>query len=484
MNIAVIGAGFGGLSAAAYLAQAGHTVTVLEKNEAPGGRATVIEKDGFRFDVGPSWYLMPDVYEEFFADFGVTPSDFYELTQLKDHYSVYFDEERIDVRPLPHASSDFESIEQGSGARLTRHLKQTSSEYQRVRNSLLSQDGLALHQFLTPDAFRFVGNPRMIQSFHKRVSRVVGDKRLQKILEFMVVFMGGSPKNIPALYGLLNWIDLGQGVWYPKGGFGAVASAFADVAIGQGVTIKYGADVTSIRKTDNGLAVEWNDEVGVFDKVVANADYQYVETKLLEKDQRSYDERYWERKTLAPSSVIGLIGVNKKLALPHHSLFFDTDWDKSFDEVFDTHQVPNKPLFYLCAPSVSDTTVAPKGMENLFILIPVSNKLNLSPDQSRSLVDSTISRIEAQVGESFSDSIVSKTVLDHSYFKDRFNASAGNAFGLAHTMLQSGPLRPRVRSNKNPNLYYVGQFTNPGTGVPLVILSGKLVAERVIKDIK
>lgn len=483
MKIAVIGAGFGGLSAAAYLAKAGHDVHVFEKNDLPGGRAQVLEKDGFTFDLGPSWYMMPDAFEEFFADFGTTPDAYYALSRLQPSYKVFFNDDEQVVRPAPAAYKDFEAIEPGAGKKLGKYLNQVKREYTKVREQLLMIDGLSLSQFSKPTAFEMLINPQLLGSFHQRIARVVKDERLRKIMEFMVVFLGGAPKNIPALYGLLNWTDFGQGIWYPHGGFGAVARAFERLAQAQGVTFHYRAEVERIVTDDKhvtGIVV--GGETQEFHAVVANADYHHVETALLPEAARSYGKKYWKEKTLSPSAVIALLGVTRKLPLEHHNLFFDTEWDKNFDRVFKDHQVPDKPLFYLSAPSRTDATVAPTGQENLFLLMPVSNQADIDRAQAGALVEAALSRIEAKIGVTFRDQLAVKEVLPPSHFSERFNAYRNNAFGLSHTLLQSGPLRPRVKSKKLQNLYYVGQYTNPGTGVPLVVLSGKVVAKVVLSS--
>lgn len=484
MKIAVIGAGFGGMSAAAYLAKAGHDVHVYEKNEQPGGRAYVKSIGGYTFDCGPSWYLMPDVYEEFFADFGHKVSDFYELKQLNPSYRVYEKDTLLNVRPVAAAYKDFDGIEEGAGPKLQSHLQRTKQEYEKIRKSLLPMDGLSRRQFLSQSALEFLGNPNMIRSFHARIQSVVKESRLQHILEFMVVFLGGSPHNIPAMYGLLNWVDLGQGVWYPQGGFGAVAHAFEKLAESQGVQFHYGRSVSRIVKNGDGIELTVASKKLQFDRVVANADYQYVETTLLDADDQQYPESYWQGKTLSPSAVLGLVGVKKRLPLEHHNLFFDTDWEQGFKDVFENEKPSKKPLFYLGASSRTDDTVAPRGHENLFILIPTSSKVSLKNGDAIALVDNAIDRIIEKTGDDFRENIEVKEVLGDDYFRRQFHASDGNAFGLAHTLMQSGPLRPKIRSDKVRGLYYVGQFTNPGTGVPLVVLSGKVVAKRMIKDIK
>jgi len=533
MRIIIIGAGFGGLSAAAYLAKAGHNVTIFEKNSQPGGRANTVyvpfderwskssdnaqyvnetsadavqgsgeQRSGvyhevhgassgaadaamrrdssFTFELGPSWYLMPDVFEEFFADFGYKPTDFYELTQLLPSYRVYDGERMFVARPQSAAHMDFDAIEAGAGRKLANLLSETKGEYDTVRKHILPLSGLNKNEYMRSSVLRLLANPKLLGSYHRRIAATARDPMLQHVLEFMVVFLGGSPKNIPALYGLLSHVDFGLGIWYPKGGFTAVAKAVEAVAHEQGVKIVYDSAVETI-EVDDGHArgVIVNGEVHDADLVVANADYQYVEQKLIPESHRQFTAASWERKLKSPSAVLATIGVKKKLNVDHHMLFFDTDWDENFDDVFERHQLNDRPLFYVCAPSRTDPSVAPKGYENLFILIPVSGQAKVGQKKAEQMVDAALTRIEERIGETFRGDMVIKNVYAPEYFSAMFNASDNNAFGLAHTIKQSGPLRPPIRSNKVSSLYFTGQFTNPGTGVPLVLLSGKNVAEYI-----
>jgi phytoene desaturase len=485
-RIAVIGAGFGGLSVASYLAKAGHDVTIFEKNDQPGGRAYTFMQDGFRFEAGPSWYLMPDVFEDFFSEFDHKPSDFYELRSLVPSYRVYGQgDDEFDVRPHTAAFADFDRREPGSGARLTRHINHTRREYEIVRRELLELDGISRIQYMRSAALRMAVHPRTAGSFHSRVSAVVKDPLLQQILEFMVVFLGGSPKNIPALYGLLNWVDLGLGVWYPRGGFEAVARAFEAVALEQGVTINYNSPVEKIiSNADEVTGLRVGDTEQQFDLVVANADYAYVEQTLLDESDRSHEDHVWQSKVLAPSAVMGFIGVRGDVPLLHHSLFFDADWHKSFSIIFEQQAVPKRPLFYVCTPSKSDK-VAPDGHESMFILIPTPAGVDIGEQAANMLVDQALLRIAERTAQTdLIQRIVTRRVTTPQYFRDTFNATGGTAFGLAHTLSQTGPFRPPIRSQRLANLYFVGQFTNPGTGVPLVILGGKVVAERIARDMR
>lgn len=483
-RVAIIGAGFGGLSAAAYLAKAGFDVTVLEKNNQPGGRAMVHKTKGFTFDLGPSWYMMPDVFDDFFAAFDHKASDYYQLEQLDPSYKVFTDKDSYDVKTFPSVTELFESKETGASKKLEKLLNKTANEYRAVRNGLLELDGTRYRQAFEPSAFKMLTNPELIRSYHRRISRYVKNPELQHILEFMTVFMGGSPRNIPALYSLLAYVDMGLGIWYPMGGFGRVVAAFEAVGKEQGVHFIYNSPVERIEvgnRTAKGVIA--NGKRYKADIVLANADYEYVETTLLAPSSQTYPRTYWEKRTLSPSGLLGYIGVKKRLhTLEHHNLFFDVDWDAHFSEVFDTGVWSKKPLVYVSCPTKTDSSVAPKGYENLFILAPMANSLKPTKDQMTEVIDDIISRVESCTGQAIHADIAYKDIRAHQYFEETFNAAHGNAFGLAHTLTQSGPMRPRMQSKKLSNLFYVGQFTNPGTGVPMVVTSGKVVAELIQKQ--
>lgn len=481
-KVVVIGAGFGGLSAAAYLARDGYDVTVLEKNPIPGGRAMVQKTKGFTFDLGPSWYMMPDVFDDFFESFGKKVSDYYELVKLQPSYRVYTKDAMYDMSTQEDGGSElFESLEPGSSERLQKLLKKTKKEYESVREKLLELDYTNPIDLLSLQSISMIANPSLLQSYHKRIAKYVKNEDLQKILEFMVVFMGGSPDNIPALYTLLAHVDLGLGIWYPKGGFGAVVKGFEKLAREQGVKFKYNHEVTKIESHMGKVkAVRVGDERFECDAVVANADYHFVETQLLDSNYQTYKQKYWNKKTLSPSGLMLYLGVDKKVeGLLHHTLFFDTDWHKHFGQVFEQHTWSNSPLFYVGTPSKTDDTVAPAGKENIFVLAPMTNGYNPTKSEQQQLAQSIIERIEQKTGATFSKQIMVKQIRGAEYFETAFNAYKGNAFGMAHTLSQSAFLRPRLVSKKLKNLMYAGQYTNPGTGVPMVVISGKIAARLV-----
>lgn len=485
-KVAIIGAGFGGLSAAAYLARDGYDVTIFEKNNQPGGRAIVTKSKGFVFDMGPSWYMMPDVFDDFFADFGYKTSDFYKLVQLKPSYRVYNAETRFDVSTKSDGGiEDLERSFPGVSNGLRQYLNVTGKEYDYIRKYLLENDYLKSKDILNTKTFGMLGKPERLRSYHYRVNKYVKNQDAQKILEFMTVFMGGSPHNIPGIYSLLGYVDMELGIWYPIGGFGRVVDKFAELATMQGAKIVYNAEVDKINTINNqATSIEVNGQTIPFDIIIANADYHHVDNDLLDSNNRGYSESYWSSRTLSPSAILAYLGVNKKVSgLLHHTMFFDADWHGHFDQVFKNKTWSEKPLFYVGTPSKTDPSVAPKGQENIVVLAPVANGLNPTNKQSSDLIDSLIKRIEAKIGHKFADDIIVKKIVDHKFFEDTFNSYQGNAFGLAHSLKQSALFRPRMQSKKLSNLFYVGQYTNPGTGVPMVILSGKIIAKAVSKRI-
>ena len=497
-KVIVIGAGFGGLSAACYLAKAGYSVTVFEKNTQVGGRAmrdivvntkdgfvkaahqNVLQKDSFVFDKGPSWYMMPDVFEEFFADFGKRPSDYYNLVRLDPSYKVFTSTAAYDVPDAPRVYELFEKLEPGSSIQLQKLLTNTKKEYDAIRRSILSKPMLGVGDVLTRPALSLLSKPEMLGSYHARIARYIKHPDLQKILEFMVVFMGGSPHNIPALYTLLTHVDMTLGIWYPMGGMNKLVEAMYRLATELGVEFFLGAEVQLITKSGTSVtSVVTANKTFECDIIVANADYHHVETVLLGMPT----ERAWAKKTLSPSGLLVYLGVSKKIsALRHHNLFFDVDWDGHFAEVFDHKRWSNEPLFYAGVPSVTDALVAPEGHENIFILAPMANGLTPSKELMERTAAACIKRLEKHCGEAIAEHVVYQDIQAHEYFKQTFNAYKGNAFGLAHTLGQSAIWRPKIQHQTYKNMYYVGQYTNPGTGVPIVTLSGKVVAAQIKKD--
>ena len=487
-KIAIIGSGFSGLSAAAYLSAAGHEVHVFEKNASIGGRARQLETDsGYLFDMGPSWYWMPDVFEKFFSDFGYSVSDFYELKLLNPSFDVVFGED--DKMSVPENFDAlcklFESIEVGSAAQLKKFMDEAEYKYKTGIENLVYKPGLSIAEFADLDLIKGVFRLQVFSSFSKHVRKYFSHPKLIALMEFPVLFLGAMPQDTPALYSLMNYAGLKLGTWYPIGGFGKVIEAMMKVAEINGTTFHFNATVEKI-DIENDLAenIIVNGEIIHCDAIIASADYNHVESKLLPKEYRNYNENYWQKKTFAPSCLIYFLGINKKLkSLHHHTLFFDEDIDQHSKEIYKTPQWPTKPLFYVSCPSKSDDGVAPVGHENLFLLLPIAPGLSDTEEIREKYFQVMISRLEKQVNENILPHIDYKKSYCVNDFIMDYNSYKGNAYGLANTLMQTAILKPKIINKKVKNLFYTGQLTVPGPGVPPSIISGKIAAEQLLKHL-
>lgn len=482
----IIGSGFAGLSAACFMAKAGWKVTVLEKRKIPGGRAGQLKEAGFTFDTGPSWYWMPDVFERFFNSFGKKVSDYYQLDRLDPSYRVYWQDGPMDI-PADYNELQklFESIEPGSAAKLDNFLKEAVYKYEVGINKLVHKPGQSYAEFLDWDLVKGVFKLDVFTSMKKHISRHFKSPKLQQLLEFPVLFLGALPENTPALYSLMNYADIKLGTWYPQQGMYKVVEGMHSLAKELGVKFVFDCNVNEI-KVEHGKArqVVANNEVAYdADVVIGAADYHFIETNLLPKIYRSYSDAYWEKRVMAPSCLIYYVGLNKKLNhVLHHCLFFDTDFEKHGKEIYTTMQWPGDPLFYVSIPSVTDKTVAPEGCENIFFLIPVAAGLQGDDEVLRdAYFEKILQRFEKYLGQSVKDSIIYKKTYSVSNFVNDYNSFKGNAYGLANTLMQTANLRPSCRSIKIKNLFYTGQLTVPGPGVPPCLISGEVVAKEATK---
>lgn len=483
----VIGSGFAGMSAATFMAKAGYDVTVLEKHNIPGGRARKFSANGFVFDMGPSWYWMPDVFERYFQCFGKHVSDYYSLKRLDPSYRIYFEDEMIDVpADYNQLKKLFESIEEGSAARLDAFMKEAAYKYEVGIKKLVYKPGRSATEFLDVSLAKGLLKLDVFTSMKKHVRKYFRHAKLVHLMEFPVLFLGALPQKIPALYSLMNFADIRLGTWYPDGGMYRIVEAMHALAVEQGVTFRFNSQVTGI-DMENGQIKSLllnNGNQYPCDIVIGAADYHFIENELLPEAYRSYSAHYWDTRTMAPSSLIYYVGLNKKLKnIQHHSLFFDVDFEKHGKEIYDEPRWPTEPLFYVCAASVSDTAVAPEGHENLFFLIPVAAALKNDSDPLREqYFRHIVKRYEKLTGESISESIVYKRSYSVSDFVHDYHSFKGNAYGLANTLGQTAILKPSLKSKKVKNLYYTGQLTVPGPGVPPSLISGEVVAGEVVGD--
>jgi phytoene desaturase len=488
-TIAIIGSGFSGLSAAAYLSAKGYSVHVFEKNNEPGGRARQFKTNsGYLFDMGPSWYWMPGIFEKFFNDFGYAVPDLYELKLLDPSFDiVYGKNDTVSIPAQFSALCDlFESIEEGSSDKLKKFMAEAEFKYKTGMENLVYKPGLSINEFNDAALIKGAIRLQVFSSFSKHVRKYFSNPKLIALMEFPVLFLGATPEDTPALYSLMNYAGLKLGTWYPVGGFGKVIDAMKSVAEQNGATFHFNAEVDKIEIGDNTVKnIIVNGQKIECDGVIASADYHHVENELLPEKYRNYSENYWQRKTFAPSCLIFYIGVSKKInSLNHHTLFFDEDLSVHSREIYKSPQWPTKPLFYVCCPSKSDDNVAPAGHENLFLLMPLAAGLKDSEEMREKYFSIIMNRLQGQTGEDILSNIDFKKSYCINDFIMDYNSYKGNAYGLANTLMQTAILKPSIRNKKIKNLYYAGQLTVPGPGVPPSIISGQIAATQLMKYLK
>lgn len=483
----VIGSGFAGLSAATFLAKSGWDVDVVEKHDQPGGRARHFHEHGFTFDMGPSWYWMPDVFERYFNCFNTRVSDFYELIRLDPSYRIYWDNDQMDV-PADYAAMKelFELTEPDAGAKLDAFMEEAAYKYRVGINKLVFKPGQSLLEFLDKELIAGLFKLDVFNDIKSHIGKYFKHPKLRQMMEFPVLFLGALPENTPALYSLMNYADVKLGTWFPKGGMYKIVEAMHKVAIEQGVKFHFNEDVRSINIAD-GIAESVTTKNGNqfhADVVVGAADYHFIESTLLEEKYRSYSEAYWNKREMAPGSLIYYVGVNTKIPLlQHHSLFFDVSFQHHADEIYIDKAWPKEPLFYLSATSVTDESQAPAGSENLFFLIPIAAGLDGDTEDVRDHYFNILSdRLMQKTGVDIRNHIVFKKSYSYSNFIEDYNAFKGNAYGLANTLMQTAILKPSCVSKKVKNLYFTGQLTVPGPGVPPSLISGEVVAGLIHKE--
>ncbi|MBS1778154.1 MAG: phytoene desaturase [Bacteroidetes bacterium] len=482
----IIGSGFAGLSAACFLAKEGIEVTVIEKHHQPGGRARKFETNGFVFDMGPSWYWMPDVFERFFAQFGMHVQDQYQLLRLDPSYKVFWQDEAVNI-PAEYAAlrTLFESKETGAAARLDKFLEEAAYKYKTSMEKLVYKPSLSLAEFATWDVISSVFKIDMFTSIHDHVRKYFRDPKLLQLAEFPILFLGALPKNTPALYSLMNYADMKLGTWYPLGGMYEIVKAMHRLATKLGVQFRFNEAATAIT-TVGGEAKQVITEQHAYDAdlVIAACDYHHAEG-LLDADKRNYPEHYWDKKDMAPSSLLFYLGIDKKIeGLDHHNLFFDASFEQHANELYTTPQWPTDPLMYICCPSKTDKSVAPDGCENLFVLIPTAPGLHDSEDIIERYYNIAIQRLEKKLETNIAAHVIYKRSYAHSDFIADYNAFKGNAYGLANTLRQTAIMKPSIKNKKLQNLYYTGQLTVPGPGVPPSLISGEIVAKQALKKLR
>ena len=482
-KITIIGSGFSSLSAACYLAKSGHQVNIYEKNNSPGGRARQLKKDGFVFDIGPSWYWMPDVFEKFFNDFGKSVDDYYKLERLDPGYQVYFGKnDSIYIGDhLEKIYDVFEGVEKGSAQKLKKFIKKAADNYKIAINDLVYRPGLSPLELITPETIKKLGY--FFSNVKKEVTKDFKNPKLTQILQFPVLFLGAKPADTPAFYNFMNFADFGLGTWHPKNGMYSIVEGMVSLADSLGVKIYLNSPVEEILLEKNkAIGIKIKNETILSDIILSGADYHHTET-LIPSNYRSYSEAYWDKKVFAPSSLLFYIGIDKKVKnVSHHTLFFDVDFDAHASEIYDNAKWPDEPLFYANFPSISDPDMAPKGKEACFILIPIAPGLEDTESLRKKYFDIVLTRLEKLTDQQLSSSILFKESFSVNDFISVYNSYKGNAYGMANTLFQTAFLRPKLKSKKVENLFFSGQLTVPGPGVPPALISGKLVAGLIEKN--
>jgi phytoene desaturase len=484
----VIGGGFGGLATACLLGKAGYKVTLLEKNNQLGGRAGLLEADGFRFDTGPSWYLMPEVFEHFFELLDEKLEDHIELVRLHPNYRVFYKDRKhqLDITGMIDVdAATFDEIEPGAGTRLVEYLDRAARIHDMASERFLYKNYDSWRDLARKDVLRSARDLKIFRNMHTDATRYFKDPRLQQIVQYPAVFLGTSPYQAPAIYNLLTHASYTQGVFYPMGGMYSLVRAMEEIGKKHGVTFRTGVDTKQVIVKDGktrGVRTSGGDINA--DIVISNAGPHHTESALLEKKHRDYTGRYWKRRTLAPSALLMYLGVNREYpSLLHHNLLFSKRWRKNFTEIFGKKSFPADPSLYVCAPGKTDPSVAPKGHENLFVLVPLSAGLTYTPEQLERFADNILATLEEEMHlTDLRKHIVFKKLFCAGDFAEQFNSHQGSGLGLAHTLRQSAAFRPKNKSKKVDGLYYVGANVHPGIGVPPALISAELVYKRLIND--
>jgi phytoene desaturase len=481
-NISILGSGFSSIAAACYLAKKGNKVTIYEKNQTIGGRARQMKVDGFTFDMGPSWYWMPDVFEKFFSEFNKKPSDYYLLTKLSPAYTVFFGvNEFVTIADnLPEIVATFESIETGSGKKLEAFIKSAQENYDIAIKDVVYRPGESPLELITVETAKKVD--QFFSAISKDVRKKFKNEKLIQILEFPVLFLGAKPSKTPSFYSFMNFADFGLGTWQPTNGFHDVIAGMATLATELGVKFEVNSNVEKIIVSENKTTgFVCSGKTINADIVLSGADYHHTET-LLDEKYRQYSENYWASKTFAPSSLLFYVGFNKKLKnVTHHNLFFDTDFNLHASEIYDNPKWPTEPLFYANFTSLTNPKTAPEGCENGFFLIPIAPGVEDTSELRATYFKKIITRFEKITQQEIEKNIIFTKSFCVNDFVSEYNSYKGNAYGLANTLLQTAFLRPKLRSKKVKNLYFTGQLTVPGPGVPPALISGKLVADLIEK---
>lgn len=485
-RVALIGAGVGGLAAAARLAAQGFAVDVYERQTEPGGRCGRLAVDGYTFDTGPTLLLMPEVLAETFAACGRRLEDYLTLQRCDPNYRIHF-RDGSDVTfttELTAMSGELERLEPGSFRRYLAFLAQGKVQYQTSLDHFVGRNFDHLGQFLTPSSLRGVFAVRAHRRMYPEVSRFFKDPRLRAAMSFQTMYLGISPYESPAVYGLLPYTELAMGIWYPRGGLYALPLALARLCDELGVTIRYGETVERIDVAGGrarGLVLADGRRVDA-DVVLCNADLPWAYRHLL--DPRETVLPRADKLRYTSSAFMLYLGVSRRYPqLLHHNVFFGADYRTSFDDIFKRFRIPADPSFYVNVSSRTDPALAPSGCDGLYVLVPVPHRhdaLDWSVEGPK--LRAQVLRRLAEIG---CDDVERSIVVERRFTPDDYetilNLDKGSAFGLSHNFFQVGPFRPANQDRNVPNLFFVGASTQPGTGLPMVMLSARLVTERITR---
>lgn len=484
-NVIVIGSGVGGLSIAILLAKKGYQVTVLEKNVTFGGRGGVFSAKGFQFDMGPSWYLMPDIFEHFFSLIGENTKDYFKLKRLDPSYKIWLEEQEKPVEMTSDLKRDallFESYEPGVMKKINIYLKEAAAKYNISKNTFIYKPFNTVFDFIDRQTLFLWTKFSVISSFDKHIASYVKHPIIRKILQYPLLFLGTSPYKAPAVYSLMNHIDFEMGVFYPMGGMTKIFESLHSIANKNGVKFMFNTEVEKILvENKKAVGVQANKEKLKADIVISNADYHFTEMHLLDPKNRQFSKKYWNSRIMAPSGFILYLGIDKQFdSLKHHNLFFAEKWKEGFEAIFNGNTLPENPSYYICAPSKTDPSVAPKGCENLFVLVPTSTSLTLDKTTIKTYRDKILAHMSQTMHlEGLEDHIIFERIFTGHDFSELYNAYKGTALGLAQNLMQTAVFRPKTTSTKVKNLYYTGANTNPGIGVPMCLISSQIVYKRI-----
>lgn len=479
MKTIVVGGGFGGLAASAMLAKQGQEVLLIEKNSTLGGRGRTYSSSGFTFDMGPSWYLMPDVFDNFFSTLGFNREDFYSIRRIDPSFQIVSDGRKITIKPLMEENREtFDSLEPNGYCKFQKYLDECRELYKKTMSSLLYREFNGLKSMISPSVLKNAFGMKILSSMGKFNEKRFSSKEMQYITGFSAVFLGGDPSNIPAVYSMVNYSIFRHGVFYPEGGFGSVVNALVKAGKELGVQYVSGEEITAVKLEGNKM-VSVSSSSGEYrgDAFLFNADYQYVEQNILPPDYRNYSSEYWMKKEVSPSALLAYVGILGKIDLQHHTIIIDGGWDRHFRSIAGKEEsIPENFSFYVSLRSKSDPEVSPEGCENMFILIPVSVGFKDTEENRNKFISMAIKRLENITDKAISDRILYKRSYCRTDFQKDYNSYLGSAFGLSQTLRQTAGMRPSMRNRKLENVFYVGQYAHPGIGVPMTLISADIVS--------